>query len=175
MGGQHTIPILVLQEFRKRDIVEKIRNFIGCQAGFSDHDLLQEIQKFITVHLDPQGIILYMDVLGNQPSIVHFSAEFKKLFWEELSKGRLPREIVSTLGIDPNILGDSRINGLKTMIGNEVKKGNGFRDLNTYVQGCNGYLSAENRIKYLEMQLAYKNQEIEFLKKIVSLDPEAPE
>ena len=37
------------------------------------------------------------------------------------------------------------------MIGNEVKKGNGFRDLNTYAQGCNGYLSAENRIKYLEM------------------------
>lgn len=46
----------------------------------------------------------------------------KKLFWEELSKGRLPREIISTLGIDPNILGDSRINGLKTMIGNEVKR-----------------------------------------------------
>ena len=37
------------------------------QAGFSDRDLLQEIQKFMTVHLDPQGIILYMDVLGNQP------------------------------------------------------------------------------------------------------------
>ena len=46
------------------------------------------------------------------------------------------------------------------------KKGNGFRDLNTYAQGCNGYLSAENRIKYLEMQLAYKDQEIEFLKKL---------
>ena len=108
-------------------------------------------------------------VLDVSPSIVHFSAEFKKLFWEELSKGRLPREIISTLGIDPNILGDSRINGLKTMIGN------GFPDLNTYAQGCNGYLSAENRIKYLEMQLAYKDQEIEFLKKIVSLNPEAPE
>ena len=67
MGGQHTIPILVLQEFRKQDIVEKIRNFIGYQAGFSDYDLLQEIQKFITVHLDSQGIILYMDVLGNLP------------------------------------------------------------------------------------------------------------
>ena len=49
-------------------------------------------------------------VLDVSPSIVHFSAEFKKLFWEELSKGRLPREIVSTLGIDPDILGDSRIN-----------------------------------------------------------------
>ena len=70
MGGQHTIPILVLQEFRKQDIVEKIEQLKGeriDQAGFSDHDLLQEIQKFITVHLDPQGIILYMDVLGNQP------------------------------------------------------------------------------------------------------------
>ena len=114
-------------------------------------------------------------VLDVSPSSVHFSAEFKKIFWEELSKGKLPRDIVKNLGIDPNILGDTRINGLKTMIGNEVKKGNGFRDLNTYAQGCNGYLSAENRIKYLEMQLAYKNQEIEFLKKIVSLDPEAPE
>ena len=68
MGGQHTIPILVLQEFRKPDIVEKIRDFISCPAGFSDHALLQEIQKFMTVHLDPQGIILYMDVLGNQPA-----------------------------------------------------------------------------------------------------------
>ena len=114
-------------------------------------------------------------VLDVSPSIVHFSAEFKKIFWEELSKGKLPLDIVKNLGIDPNILGDTRINGLKTMIGNEVKKGNGFRDLNTYAQGCNGYLSAENRIKYLEMQLAYKNQEIEFLKKIVSLDPETPE
>ena len=53
-------------------------------------------------------------VLDVSPSIVHFSAEFKKLFCEELSKGRLSREIISTLGIDPNILGDSRINGLKT-------------------------------------------------------------
>ena len=105
-------------------------------------------------------------VLDVSPSIVHLSAEFKNLFWEELSKGNLPREIVSTLGIDPNILGDSRINGLKTMIGNEVKKKNGFRDLNTYAQGYNGYLSAQNRIKYLEMQLAYKNQEIEFIKKL---------
>ena len=61
-------------------------------------------------------------VLDVSPSIVHFSAEFKKIFWEELSKGKLPRDIVKNLGIDPNILGDTRINGLKTMIGNEVKK-----------------------------------------------------
>ena len=69
MGGQRTITILVLQEFRKPDTVEKTRDFIGCQAVFSDHVLLQKIQKFITVHLDSQGIIFYMDVLGNQPAV----------------------------------------------------------------------------------------------------------
>ena len=48
-------------------------------------------------------------VLDVSPSIVHFSAEFKKIFWEELSKGKLPRDIVKNLGIDPNSLGDTRI------------------------------------------------------------------
>jgi hypothetical protein len=114
-------------------------------------------------------------VLDVSPSTVHFSAEFKKEFWNALMQGKLPKDIVKSLGINPEILGEIRIGGLKTMIRNEVKKGNGFRDLNTYMQAGNGYMSAENRIKYLEMQLAYKEQEIEFLKKIVSLDPEARE
>ena len=105
-------------------------------------------------------------VLDVSPSIVHFSAEFKQEFWDALMQGKLPRDIVKNLGVDPEILGESRLSGLKTMIRNEVKKGNGFRDLNTYLQAGNGYMSAENRIKYLEMQLAYKNQEIDFLKKL---------
>ena len=112
-------------------------------------------------------------VLDVSPSVVHFSSEFKEEFWNILIQGKLPKDIVKSLGIDPEILGETRLAGLKTMIRNEVKKGNGFRDLNTYMQANNGYMSAENRIKYLEMQIAYKDQEIEFLKKIVSLDPEA--
>lgn len=105
-------------------------------------------------------------VLDVSPSIVHFSAEFKKEFWNELMQGKLPEDIVQSFGINPVILGKIRISCLKAMIRNEVKKGNGFRDLNTYMQAGNGYMSAENRIKYLEMQLAYKEQEIEFLKKL---------
>jgi hypothetical protein len=114
-------------------------------------------------------------VLDVSPSIVHFSAEFKKEFWDALMQGKLPRDIVKNLGIDPEILGETRLGGLKTMIRNEVKKGDGFRDLNTYMQAGNSYMSAENRIKYLEMQLSYKDQEIDFLKKIVSLDSKVPE
>ena len=36
----------------------------------------------------------------------------------------------------------------------------------------NQYMSAENKVRYLEQQLAYKDQEVEFLKKIVSLSQE---
>jgi len=108
-------------------------------------------------------------VLNVSPSIVHFSAEFKKKFWEAILTGKTPRDIVIELGIDPDILGETRMNGLKGMIGNEVKAGKGFRDLDTYNKYLDGYITPEGRIKYLEQQLAYKDQELEFLKKIVSL------
>jgi len=114
-------------------------------------------------------------VLEVSPSIVHFSAEFKKKFWEATLAGKTPRNIVINLGIDPNILGETRLNGLKGMIRNEVKAGNGFRDLGTYNKYLDDYITPEGRIKYLEQQLAYKDQEIEFLKKIVSLGREDSE
>ena len=111
-------------------------------------------------------------VLDVSPSIVHFSAEFKKKFWEAILAGEKPRDIVINLGIDPDILGETRVNGLKGMIRNEVKSGNGFRDLDTYNSYLDVYITPEGRIKHLEQQLAYKDQEIEFLKKIVILSRE---
>jgi len=111
-------------------------------------------------------------VLDVSPSIVHFSAEFKNKFWKAILSGKTPRDIVVELGIDPDILGETRINGLKSMIRNEVKAGNGFRDLDTYNKYLGDYVTPDGKIKYLEQQLAYKDQEIEFLKKIVSLGQE---
>lgn len=62
-------------------------------------------------------------------------------------QGNLPRDIVRNLGITPpEILGETCLGGLKTMIRNEVKKVDGYRDLNTYLQAGNGYMSAEDRI-----------------------------
>lgn len=71
------------------------------------------------------------------------------------------------MGIDPDILGEIRMNGLKGMIRNEVKAGKGFRDLDTYNKYLDGYITPEGRIKYLEQQLAYKEQEIEFKKNCI--------
>jgi len=111
-------------------------------------------------------------VLDISPSIVHFSAKFKELFWNSIQEGKEAREIVIEIGINPDILGVNRLNGLKSMIKNEVRAGKGFRDLQTFGSYLKDYTDPEAKVKYLEQQLAYKDQEIEFLKKIVSLGRE---
>ena len=111
-------------------------------------------------------------VLEVSPNIVHFSIEFKEKFWNSILLRKAAREIVIELGIDPEILGENRVNGLKNMIRNEVRAGKGFRDLETYGTYIKEFTNPEVKVKYLEQQIAYKDQEIEFLKKIVSLSRE---
>ena len=89
-------------------------------------------------------------VLDVSPSIVHFSAEFKEKFWNLIQMRKAPREIVIELGIDPKILGENRVNGLKTMIRNEVRAGKGFRDLETYGTYVKDFTNPEAKVKYLE-------------------------
>ena len=108
-------------------------------------------------------------VLHVTPSQVHFSNEFKMEFWELLCAGMEPWDIVTHLKLEPKTLGETRINGLKTMIQNQAKSGKGFRDLNSCYNMLNTYGSPEKRIRQLEHQIEYKDQEIAFLKKIVSL------
>jgi hypothetical protein len=130
-------------------------------------------KKFTEVEMDRLRASSY--VLDVSPSIVHFSAEFKEKFWNLIQSGKEPREAVIELGIDPDILGATRVSGLKTMIRGEVRAGKGFRDLKTYGTYLKDYTNPEVKIKYLEQQIAYKDQEIEFLKKIVSLGKGAAE
>jgi hypothetical protein len=109
-------------------------------------------------------------VLDVGPNTVHFSSEFKELFWIALQEGKRPREIVSNLGVDPDVLGKTRLDGLNGMIRKDGKAGKGFRDLRTYESYLEEYTDPMAMIKRLEQKLAYKDQEIEFLKKIVLLD-----
>ena len=108
-------------------------------------------------------------VLSVGPNTVNFSIEFKELFWKALQEGKQARDIVISLGVDPDVLGKTRLDGLKGMIRKAGKAGEGFRDLTTYESYLKEYQDPETRIKRLEQKLAYKDQEIEFLKKIVLL------
>jgi len=108
-------------------------------------------------------------VMDVSSCIIHFTAAFKSLFWQKFQSGMAPAEIFRESGIDPDILGKTRVNGFKEMLKAEVKRGKGFRDLTTANDYYAKNMTAEQRIAYLEQQLEYKDQEIEFLKKIVSL------
>jgi len=65
MGCETTVPLLILGEFKKEDIAEKIKEYIGAKEKLDGGKLKGEIQKFITVQLDPRGIVLYMDILNH--------------------------------------------------------------------------------------------------------------
>ena len=108
-------------------------------------------------------------VMDVSPSIIHFNAAFKELFWKKLQAGMEPADIFRESGIDPDMLGKTRVVGFKGMLKAEVMAGKGFRDLNTCKEYYAKNMTAAQRIAYLEQQLEYKDQEIEFLKKIVSL------
>jgi hypothetical protein len=149
-------------------------NQIGIRINLSELEEDQMARKKFT---EEEMALLRVSpyVLDVSPSIVHFSAEFKEKFWEGVVSKKELREIVVELGIDPDILGESRVNGLKTMIREEVRAGKGFRDLRTYGSYLDVYTNPEAKVKHLEQVLAYKDQEIEFLKKIVSLGREGTE
>lgn len=108
-------------------------------------------------------------VMEVTPMIIHFTADFKELFWHKLMAGLDAASIFRESGIDPEMLGKTRVEGFKGMLKAEVKKGKGFRDLTTANDYYAKNMTAEQRIAYLEQKLEYKDQEIEFLKKIVSL------
>ena len=63
MGCGLTVPLLILREFQKETITKKIIDFMGKSDSLNMEELHREIQKFTTVHLEPKGIVLYMDLL----------------------------------------------------------------------------------------------------------------
>lgn len=92
---------------------------------------------------------------------VFFTPYFKVLFWEKYSHGVDPSAIFAQEGIDPEILGKSRISRFKSSVLKKAK--NNLADNSD---------EAEAKIRILEQQISLKNQQIEFLKKVASLAPE---
>lgn len=106
------------------------------------------------------------------PSKVCLSGEFKEIIWNRMQQGQDIHHILEEFNISCEMLGETRIAGMKQMIRKEGKSGNGFCDVHTMDYQSNGFKSQEKEIELLKQQLKYKEQEIEFLKKIVSLGQE---
>lgn len=103
-----------------------------------------------------------------------FTAEFKELFWKQYTNGMVPTDILRSHGYEPEMLGETRINGIRLHIKAEFEKAGGFsnrrRPRNTSAsKTASGTTAPEDEIRQLRNEVEYLRQEVEFLKKISSI------
>ncbi|MEI6133284.1 MAG: HTH domain-containing protein [Bacillota bacterium] len=100
-----------------------------------------------------------------------FVAEFKQKFSEEYNSGKLPRHIVAGMGIDPDIIGESRLDSIRTHVKQQAQSGYGFSDgfqRRPQTSGpVDSSLPLNKRVAHLEHELIYTKQEMEFIKKTI--------
>ena len=107
---------------------------------------------------------------------VRFTEAFKKLAYEKKCQGVPVTETMRQCGIDPEILGASRVEGFSYTLNKKAKQESGFSDNrseNYRRPPKAGEETVEQRIRQLENELAYTRQEVEFLKKLQAANMEA--
>lgn len=98
---------------------------------------------------------------------LHFTAEFKQLFWDEYQKSKTPKEILTECGYDIFMLGDNRIQGIQEHICKAGRNGEVFHTGNMPREHMNPG-SPEDELRQLKGEVEYLREEVEFLKKISS-------
>ena len=107
---------------------------------------------------------------------VRFTEEFKRLAYDGKHKGISVPETMRGCGIDPDMLGASRVEGFRYTLNRKAKQENGFADgrgENYRRPPKTGEETVEQRLRQLEHELAYTRQEVEFLKKLQAANMEA--
>ena len=103
-----------------------------------------------------------------------FTTEFKELFWKNYNEGMTPKDILLSLGYDPDILGENRVNGIRMHIKKEFEKqgrfSSGRRPRSTPDgTGASAPVDPADEVRQLRNEVEYLRQEVEFLKKISSI------
>ena len=107
---------------------------------------------------------------------VQFTEAFKKLAYDAKVSGTPVSQTMREHGIDPDILGESRVSGFSYTLTKKAKQENGFTDgrkENYRRPPKTGEETVEQRVRQLENELAYTRQEVEFLKKLQAANMEA--
>lgn len=112
------------------------------------------------------------------PRQVHYTQTFKNYFCREYAKGRSSTDILREQGIDPKVLGETRVSSLRTYYSNVKNAFPGREQLS--LEGKNPYRGTKgtghtqlqtnadiiHMIGKLEQQVQYLEKETDFLKKI---------
>lgn len=109
-------------------------------------------------------------------STVKFTEDFKEMFYKRHKSGESAERIFDSCGIPPAILGKSRIEGFCYVLNKKVEQGLDFSDRckNNYRHSVpESEQTLEAKVKDLQHQLAYTQQEVEFLKKLQMANMEA--
>lgn len=110
---------------------------------------------------------------------ISFTLEFKNLFLSHYEQGELVKDIFSSLGYDPNILGDGRMYTFCHRLLKQVEAGEPLKELSithnpTSVEKPKfidyNTLPAQQSVASMQRELTYLRQQVEFLKKISQLD-----
>ena len=104
---------------------------------------------------------------------VNFTAEFKQILYESMMRGERLATILEMYGINTEILGEARIRGLSQRIYEFADREEGFEKKKPAPKQSSEEEAMAKRIKRLENELAYTQQEVEFLKKVRAADMEA--
>lgn len=102
-------------------------------------------------------------------SFVYFNEDFKEQFWRMYhEENLLPQEILLRLGVDYNMLGKKRVQGIVQNL--RKKYADGIAEDKRKRRQLD--LTNERHISRLRAEIEYLRQENEFLKKIVSAGKE---
>ena len=110
-------------------------------------------------------------------STVSFTPEFKRIAYQQLVDGRTMREILSEVGIRPEVLGNSRLWGIAEKLRQNADREEGYADLrkgdHRKAAKATAARTEKEELTALRHEVAYMRQEIEFLKKVQAADTEA--
>lgn len=105
-----------------------------------------------------------------------FTPEFKEKCHTMYQQGIPMKKILEEHGIDTGAMGKARIAGYCQKLAKEANRSEGFANLRKQkrqVQEQTEQRKLERRVRQLEHQLAYAQQEVEFLKKLQQANMEA--
>lgn len=107
---------------------------------------------------------------------IEFTPEFKKKCYEEYLKGRTMKDILEEHGINTAAMGRARYGGMIVKLRKQADRTEGFTNLRLEKPEKpqeTAEMKLERRVRQLEHQLAYAQQEVEFLKKLQQANLEA--
>lgn len=103
------------------------------------------------------------------PRVISFTPEFKKWAYDQMHYGKPIQRVFEEAGFDIEIIGKKRMENFRALVEKAAERGEGFADLrqnNHRHEAASTEAQLAKRLRQLEHQVAYLQQENDFLKKI---------